>query len=328
MKLIDYIRKNYEYKLSEFERTKDEANFIIKSFLDKTEIKIHSIQSRIKDINSLIAKVETLEIEDSEFVFSEINDIVGLRIICLFLSDITEITALIKQNFEIISEDNKLENGDVSSFGYFSVHYLCRLPNTYKGPRYDDIKYNTFEIQVRTISMDAWANISHYLDYKSDVEIPKSLKKDFFALSGLFYVADTHFEMFFKNKKQQSVNASRDLAKNYNAEINYETVEAYIGRKFKKNKKTSAESISILTRSLVLNNYKTIKELDDKLNKGYDECPEIMNDEHWNQVGVVRTALYKLDPNWNESENELYHELKNNKHMKFKKSSNRNKGIS
>jgi len=45
--------------------------------------------------------------------------------------------------------------------------------------------------------MDAWATVSHYLDYKTDADVPLGLRKDFQALSGLFYLADTHFEMFY-----------------------------------------------------------------------------------------------------------------------------------
>lgn len=35
--------------------------------------------------------------------------------------------------------------------------------------------------------------VASFLDYKKSSTIPKQLKRDFHALSGLFYVADTHF---------------------------------------------------------------------------------------------------------------------------------------
>ena len=64
----------------------------------------------------------------------------------------------------------------------------------------DNNKKFLFEIQIRTITQDAWASISHYLDYKNEISIADELKKDFYALSGLFYIADTQF-----NKIQESV---------------------------------------------------------------------------------------------------------------------------
>jgi putative GTP pyrophosphokinase len=88
-----------------------------------------------------------------------------------------------------------------------SVHHIVRFGSKHKGERYDNIKNIPFEIQVRTIAMDAWANISHYLDYKTEQDIPTELKRDFHALSGMFYVADKHFQLFFeqRSKKQKAI---------------------------------------------------------------------------------------------------------------------------
>jgi putative GTP pyrophosphokinase len=65
----------------------------------------------------------------------------------------------------------------------------------HSGPRYDPLKHLRFEVQVRTIVMDAGAAVSHHLDYKGGTSVPSELRKDFYALSGLFYVADQHFEV-------------------------------------------------------------------------------------------------------------------------------------
>jgi ppGpp synthetase/RelA/SpoT-type nucleotidyltranferase len=73
------------------------------------------------------------------------------------------------------------------------------LPDNYTGPRYEDLKGLKAEIQIRTIAMDAWSNVSHYLEYKTPEAAPSSLRKDFYALSALFYLADTHFELFFQD---------------------------------------------------------------------------------------------------------------------------------
>ncbi|MBI4489516.1 MAG: hypothetical protein HY694_10565 [Deltaproteobacteria bacterium] len=65
-----------------------------------------------------------------------------------------------------------------------------------------------FEIQIRTIAQDAWASISHYLDYKKESDIPAQLRRDFYALSGLFYVADRHFAMLKKELTEYFVDKS------------------------------------------------------------------------------------------------------------------------
>jgi hypothetical protein len=88
-----------------------------------------------------------------------------------------------------------------------SHHFICELGASLAGPRYDDIKNIAFEVQVRTILMDAWANISHYLAYKGEASVPDDLQRDFHALSGLFYVADRHFELFYHESQESKSRA-------------------------------------------------------------------------------------------------------------------------
>lgn len=131
--------------------------------------------------------------EKIEHPFKEIHDLVRLRIVCLFLDAIEKIRDIIKKTFEVVKEENFIE-GDPQFFEYLGLH----LDVTFKDdgsipPEYTDVKDMIFEIQVRTIFQDAWDSVSHHLDYKKEYGIPDHLKRDFYALSGLCYVADTHF---------------------------------------------------------------------------------------------------------------------------------------
>lgn len=291
----EQIEKYYSDNKSIFSDVKEEAVFIIQKTVKSAQIKVHSIQSRVKELSSLISKAENLEISSIENLLEKVNDIVGIRVICLFLSDIAEIKETIEANFRVIHEDNKLDGSDITSFGYFSVHFICSLKDEHKGPRYDHIRDVKFEIQVRTISMDAWANISHYLDYKTDVEIPLELKKDFFALSGLFYVADTHFEMFFKEKKTQKKLAKQNIETKVDVTINYETLNAYLNNNFPDRKNATPSAVSQLTQELIFSGYDTIKKLDDKMKSIITRRQSSYFSKHLNKVGVVRYALLNND---------------------------------
>lgn len=293
--LTSKAQKIYNSNQSKYNQVREEALFIINNFISNSNIKIHSIQSRVKEFASLIKKAEGLEILEESKVFEQITDIVGVRIICLFISNIDQLSQLVRKNFIVIKEDNKLDGSDISSFGYFSVHFIVKLSNEYKGPRYDNIKEVVFELQLRTISMDAWANISHYLDYKSEVEIPKDLKRDFHALSGLFYVADTHFEMFFKSKMEQSQLAEKEIKEHIELDINYETLEAYVNDRFGDRQTPGSEQISRLTRELVEIGYKSISEIDKQVSeylKKYSLMPQL------NRVGAIRVIIRKMDPKY------------------------------
>jgi len=178
-------------------------------------IKTHTISYRIKEPDSIISKIRRKNIENP---FEQIHDIVGFRVVCLFLTDLDEIKNIIYENFDVFEEDDKINDTELNIFGYMSLHLKCRLKPSDDKYYCKEIKESLyeiqvdksveekiinvpFEIQVRTIAQDAWASISHYLDYKKNSVIPEQLKRDFHALSGLFYVADTHFSIL---RKEQS----------------------------------------------------------------------------------------------------------------------------
>ena len=98
---------------------------------------------------------------------------------------------MIRNSFRVVKEDDKPSKIEVDVFKYAMPHFDVKLPDKYSNKEIGNL---TFEIQVHTICQDAWSAVSHCF-YKGEGEIPSKYKKDFYALNGLFYVADTHFEM-------------------------------------------------------------------------------------------------------------------------------------
>ena len=188
------LKLKYEQLAPKLDKLKHEVIYILEQKIKSSGIPIHMISGRIKTLDSLNAKAKRLDIQSP---LDDIGDICGVRIICLFLSDVSRLGEIIDRFFHVLRIDDKAASKAEDQFGYLSVHCICRLPDSCTGPRYDDIKELRFEVQLRTIAMHSWATISHYLDYKSAQAIPSELRKDFHALSGLFYVADSHFELFF-----------------------------------------------------------------------------------------------------------------------------------
>ncbi|MGE6490622.1 GTP pyrophosphokinase [Exiguobacterium sp. NPDC077395] len=308
--------REYNSKYSKYVDLINEVEHILDQKFRETELKIHTLTSRIKTLDSLVKKIERKNLDSSlDSPFEEIEDIAGIRVVCLFITDIQKIGDIIKKNFEIVSEDNKInENNQVSSFGYMSLHYIAKLKNGYSGARYDHIKELKFEIQVRTISMDAWANISHYLDYKSENDIPQKLKKDFHALSGLFYVADSHFEFFMDsiNKIQQETDdeikeiLSHEIISE-DEKLNFDKLKSYLSQKYsdrerKEREVETSKATSELLYELLEAGYDNLKKLDDSLDKAkdafllYEELyPPSTRDKKFVSVGVVRISLNIID---------------------------------
>jgi len=153
---VEKVSKLYESRLRTYRALLDEASFILGQSISVANIKIHAVEGRIKEKTSIIKKASIKSIMNP---LSDLNDIVGCRVICLLRSDISKLGTIISDNFVVLETDDKI-NTSTDSFGYMSIHYICTMRNEFSGPRYDTIKNIKFEIQVRTLSMHAWAVIS------------------------------------------------------------------------------------------------------------------------------------------------------------------------
>jgi putative GTP pyrophosphokinase len=195
---IEKLKAQYKERKRAYDALKQEVVFVLEQALNGTDIKITPIESRVKELDSLLAKCRTKNIADLE---DGPSDIVAVRVVTLLRSDLSRLDDVIRSSFDVLKVDDKI-NARADSFEYMSIHYDCRMKSSYSGPRYVDILDKSFEVQIRTICMHAWAAISHYLDYKTEQDIPLELRKELNALSGLFYVADSQFESAYRARIQ------------------------------------------------------------------------------------------------------------------------------
>lgn len=303
------LKKEYDKHLEAWESLKAEGVFILERALKHNGIKFHNISSRVKEFKSLCDKAVNKEEINPVGAF---KDLVGIRVVCLLLSDIDRISKVIDDEFDVVDKDDKIKGGSASDFGYMSYHVIVKMKPEYAGPRYDLIKDIPFEIQIRTIAMDAWAATSHYLSYKSDVDIPKELKKDFYALSGLFYVADTHFEMFFKEiQVERKAIGKKAKLKNglLEYEINYETLRAYLMEKYPdriESETVFEKSLSECVEELTSAGYLRISQLEEILKKTQKAFLQFEKDtpphgdqvQKYSVIGILRISLFIYDDDY------------------------------
>lgn len=308
------LRDQYRDRLPTFKRLEEEVRFSVEAALRNRHIKVHAIQSRVKTLDSFIEKVERKEYADA---FNDVPDIVGIRIVCLFLSDLRKIGDALRDVFEVTSEENKIENEDVASFGYMSIHYICQLGDANSGPRYNSIKDLQFEVQVRTIVMDAWANVSHHLDYKGEASIPRQLRRDFHALSGLFYVADQHFELFVREAADAERDAIRDVANENldDVDLNVETLTAYLRARYPDRNSTTKMVMSEFVEALALTGFKTIGSLDaamreaEPISLAFEKDRSERNKNYrLTAVGMVNVGIRQLYPEYSENRRRIQSE--------------------
>jgi len=162
------IEAAYKGNLHRLESLEIEIRHTIEKAATKENLKINTLESRIKSIESVIDKAERKELKDPVL---ELNDVVGVRIIVLLKSYLHSFEILIRNEFDIIDIDDKSYSSD--GLGYRSEHFVCKLKSDICGPRYNDIKDLKFEIQLRSLCMHSWAALSHHLQYKSEMDVPK-----------------------------------------------------------------------------------------------------------------------------------------------------------
>jgi ppGpp synthetase/RelA/SpoT-type nucleotidyltranferase len=301
------LKDQYENLYPLYKRLCREIIFTIKDEMKKARIKNRGISHRIKTFDSLYKKIIRKNISPN--IFSNVQDIAGVRIICLYRSDLEKIGDLISKSFEVESMDTSRTRSE-TQFGYMADHYIVKLSRDCKGKRYDDLKSLNCEIQVRTVVMDAWASVSHHLAYKKETDIPSTLRKDFNAVSGLLYAADTHFELFkegVKKSKEQLLNSLRSDNLDLGQEINLDSLGAYLRWRFPERERYSVSTYSDLVSDLNKFEYFTIGELDKVIQltdkkANYLEQEE-MHQRFYSDTGFVRICLMLYD-------NEYYEETK------------------
>jgi putative GTP pyrophosphokinase len=279
----------------------EEISYIISKALADTDIRIHSHGGRIKELDHALEKIQRKGYADP---IAELEDVIGYRIVCLFTADLERLADIVKSSFTVVKEENKVSDmTDPATFGYMSNHYICELDSRYSGPRYDSIRKIRVEIQCRTILMDAWANVSHHLAYKGDASIPDHLRRDFYALSGLFYVADKHFELFFtsatKSVQETLSKAIEGIIEDDS--VNAETLQALIQQLYPDRPEAELGDVSELVEQIVPLGYTSIRELKQKFESAYKDVIEYETSHHiqpsgkYNQVGMARRSMRILD---------------------------------
>jgi ppGpp synthetase/RelA/SpoT-type nucleotidyltranferase len=253
------LRREYNERKPLYDSLVSEIRFHLEKCLKRDGVEVYSIKSRVKGFDSFYEKIKRMEI-GSDF-FNRVEDLAAVRVICRYLSDLESIKAIMISEFRVLKADT-FRTRSAEHFGYMSDHYTVSLPKEYSGPRYDEVKNLKCEVQVRTILMHAWANVSHHLDYKKKTDIPSEFRKDFNAISGTLYMADTHFEILRQKteKSKSKLKRSAELGRlDLDQEINLDSLGVYLIWKFPQ---SEVGNIQQLLKDIRLAKLKTLKELD------------------------------------------------------------------
>ena len=188
------ILEDYRSNLESYELLQGVVKDLLGDALKKNSMAVTALESRIKTEDSLAGK---LELKGAKYMtVDDITDIVGARVITFYTDDVDKSAAIAENLFEIDWENSvdKRKMHEVDSFGYNSLHYVCRIPEkTYSDPEHPELNTIRFEVQMRTTLQHMWANMNHDTGYKSNVEIPSEYVRTLNRLAGMLELADDEF---------------------------------------------------------------------------------------------------------------------------------------
>ena len=190
------ILEEYRENMPVFEKMKEIAIGNLSKSISSTGLFIDSMESRIKTEQSLAGKLELKGAKYSSL--SDITDILGARIITFYSDDVDKVSALVDKIFEIDWKNSvdKRKQHELDSFGYNSLHYICRIPKSlYFDPEMPRINEYWFEVQMRTALQHVWATMYHDTGYKSGIEIPLEHLRNLNRLAGMLELADEQFSI-------------------------------------------------------------------------------------------------------------------------------------
>lgn len=154
------------------------------------------VQARPKAISSFAEKA-IRKAHKYRDPFRQLTDLCGARVITITLPQMEAMCRFVEEGFRV-DWANTVDVGErmgVMEFGYRSMHYVVQLTDNGVVPT-DVVKRvgdRKAEIQVRTVLMHAWSEISHDRLYKNSIKVPGVLQRQAARLSAVIEEAERSF---------------------------------------------------------------------------------------------------------------------------------------
>ena len=130
--------------------------------------RIDRIYARAKSVPRFLAKAAKAEEGQAKYTdpLHQIQDQVGARVICLYLSDVNRIAKILEIYLKSVEARRVVPEKD-TEFGYFGRHHVMFVPSDAVDAKWDRrLVPEFFELQIKTLFQHAWSEADHDLGYK------------------------------------------------------------------------------------------------------------------------------------------------------------------
>lgn len=276
-----------------FQRLNNVVIDVLNENIKASLIEVNAIEARIKKEASLKGKLERKG--DKYSSIYDITDIVGVRIIAYYNEDVDRIASIAEKIFDVdwSKSIDKRKTHQVNSFGYNSLHYICKIPQSrYFDAEHPELNNISFELQIRTALQHVWSAIQHDIGYKTDIEIPDEYHRNLSRLAGLLELADNEFSRIRTSIADYRRHATKLVksGKLNEVQLDGETFKAYLELSpfDRLNKKIAAITAAEIHDISLLNYLPVLKSL------GMETLQDVERMVNENEDDAYQLALYQL----------------------------------
>ena len=302
------LQRQYDELSPKYEALEASLKRDLHRCLDDAGIEVLTIESRIKEFDSLcdkaLRKHYDSPLEDTE-------DICGIRIICHYPSNVERVCQVLEKELDIMESVDKAELQGPGEFGYLSCHLIV-VPNEHwlRTPSYRGLDGLRAEIQVRTLFQHAWAELSHELSYKKEEQVPRQFRRQLHQLSAMLENLDYQFDALHEQKSAYGTLVSEEAEESgrfdTDQEVNIDTLQALLDFYFP-NRHRDRTSMTTLLEDIARVDI-SLHELVEGIETATDILPAILSEQRarllhagWtaerigrvfeSQTGALRTVL-------------------------------------
>lgn len=223
----------------------------------------HTVQSRVKEPESVRAKLDRLTADGSPKYLrglEQLDDMIGVRVIMYLEPDIADVATALKAQFHCQEDDDKTSsqrrNGQI---GYAGRHLILRVPEHQVPAGCEAFVGQRFEVQIRTVLQHAWAAFEHDVRYKGGAEASAEVDRAFTMASTLIELADAQFSTINDIVKRRKAEISAALMGS-RADLTGEILEDLLTRRLVDNPRSQARQYDLLVVLLAANGIETVAE--------------------------------------------------------------------
>jgi len=175
LKKIEEMMHKYEYAKEILET---QIHVMIKNFTYQHGYNpVEHVKGRIKSDESIQKKLKRHKKDyTKDNIIKYVKDVVGIRIVCSFLSDVYDMVYIMTHTKNIIIKERKDYITNPKETGYMSYHLHVLIPVCFE----EKAEYIECEIQIRTMAMDFWASLDHKISYKFQEYIPEEVQNEMY----------------------------------------------------------------------------------------------------------------------------------------------------